>query len=96
MLKLYSIVTHWLTARPSFCAGVNRICLAAAIARSVNPSGNPFTTCMFDTAPFAPNTNRNFTNPVTLFFRASSVNVGSGRDINFAFCVTSFWLNVLL
>ena len=82
------------TGRPSFCAGWNRIDRAAAIAFSVNPSGNPFTTAMFVTCPDDANTNRNFTVPITLFFRASSVNPGSGFDNNTAFRVTSRGWNV--
>jgi hypothetical protein len=53
------------TARPSFIAGLNRICLAAAIARSVNPYGNPDTALMFVTAPLDENTARNTTVPLT-------------------------------
>ncbi len=89
MLKEYSTVTHCDTLRPSFCAGWNLIWCAAAIAFSVNPSGNPFTTEMFDTLPLAPNSIFNLTDPVTLFFLAASVNPGSGFAINTAFLVTS-------
>jgi hypothetical protein len=92
-LKEYSTVTHCDTVLPSFCAGVNLICLAAAIALSVNPSGNPFTTCIFDTAPDDDKIIFNLTCPVTLFFLASSVNDGSGFDVIIAFLVTSFCLN---
>jgi hypothetical protein len=93
---LYSTVIHCETFLPSFSAGLKRICLAAAIAFSVNPSGSPFTTEMFATCPDDASTNRNFTNPVTLFFLASSVNPGSGLCVITAFLVTSRGLNVRL
>ena len=48
MLKLYSMVIHCETGRPSFCAGWNWMRRAAAIARSVSPSGRPLTTEMFE------------------------------------------------
>jgi hypothetical protein len=51
MLKLYSRTMYCATARPSFCAGVKRICFAASIAFSVRPCGRYLTTPMFVTSP---------------------------------------------
>ena len=52
------------TGRPSFIAGANLICRAAAIARSVNPKGKPDTERIFVTCPLEVNTARSTTVPV--------------------------------
>ena len=84
------------TARPSFIAGVNRICLAAAIALSVNPYGRLDTARMLVTCPPDDKTARSTTVPETWFFLASSVYCGSGLDKIRALTFTSFGLKVRL
>jgi len=68
---------------------------AAAIARSVNPSGSRDTGLILITDPFAEKMARNTTVPVIWFFRAASVYVGSGFSSTRALEVTSLPLKIL-